>query len=126
MFSREALNDLMPWIAAANVDVKTFDPGKYAALGGSLDTVRENVESMARAGVHVELTNLVVPGISDSSEEFDCMVDWIADVSPDTPLHISRYFPAHRFSAPPTDIGLMQSFKVSAVRKLNHVHLGNV
>ena len=126
MFSPEALNDLMPWIDAANVDVKTFDPVKYAALGGSLDVVLENVRSMARAGVHVELTNLVVPGISDSLEDFERMVDWMASISPDMPLHISRYFPAHRYAAPPTDIGLMRAFEASAGRKLKRVHLGNV
>ncbi|MCL2010290.1 MAG: radical SAM protein [Synergistaceae bacterium] len=126
MFSREALNDLLPWIDAANVDVKTFDSGKYADMGGSLDTVRENVESMTRAGVHVELTNLIVPGISDSPEDFERMTDWIASISPDIPLHISRYFPAHRCPAPPTDIGLMRGFQASARRKLKSVHLGNV
>ena len=126
MFSREVLNDLVPWIDAANVDVKTFDSEKYATLSGSLDVVRENVESMARAGVHVELTNLVTPGISDSPENFEHMVDWIADVSADMPLHISRYFPAHRYSASPTDIDLLLRFEALAKRKLKRVHLGNV
>jgi len=125
MFSPEVLDDLMPWIDAANVDVKTFDNEKYAALGGSIDVVRENVKSMVRAGVHVELTNLVVPGISDSLEDFERMVDWIAGIS-DIPLHISRYFPAHRFSESPTDIGLMRGFESLARQKLTHVHLGNV
>ena len=126
MFSLEALNDLIPWIDAANVDVKTFEPEKYAGMGGSLDIVRENVESMVRAGVHIELTNLVVPGVSDSLEDFERMVDWIASISPDIPFHISRYFPAHRCSAPPTDIDLMRSFEALASRKLKYIHLGNV
>ncbi|MDR2523237.1 MAG: radical SAM protein, partial [Synergistaceae bacterium] len=59
MFSREALTDLLPWVDAANVDVKTFAPEKYAALGGSLETVKANVARMLEGGVHVELTNLV-------------------------------------------------------------------
>ena len=126
MFSPEALNDLLPWIDAANVDVKTFYSEKYAGIGGSLDIVRKNVESMVRTGVHIELTNLIVPGISDSPDGFELMVDWIAGISPEIPLHISRYFPAHRYPAPPTDIGLMRDFEASARRKLKHVHLGNV
>ena len=126
MFSREALSDITPWIDAANVDVKTFDAEKYTVMGGSLGVVRENVEYMVRSGVHVELTNLIVPGISDSPDGFERMVDWIAGISPDIPLHISRYFPAHRYSAPPADIGLMRRFESSARRKLKRVHLGNV
>lgn len=126
MFSWEALSDLAIWIDAANVDVKTFDSEKYAGMGGSLRTVRENVEYMVRAGVHVELTNLIVPSISDSQDDFDRMIDWIAGISLDIPLHISRYFPAHRYSAPLIDIDLMRRFESSAKRKLKRVHLGNV
>jgi pyruvate formate lyase activating enzyme len=54
------------------------------------------------------------------------MVEWIAGLSPETPLHISRYFPAHRYGAPPTDVGLMRRFEAIAGEKLAHVHLGNV
>jgi pyruvate formate lyase activating enzyme len=129
MFSAEARDELAPWIDAANVDVKTFDAAHYTAMGGSLDVVKENVEELTRAGVHIELTHLVVPGISDSREDFTRLVDWIAEFSlnvPNTPLHISRYFPAHNCSAPPTDIGLMREFEAIAKQKLNYVHLGNV
>ncbi|MDR1621228.1 MAG: radical SAM protein [Synergistaceae bacterium] len=126
MFSAEARDELAPWVGAANVDVKTFDPVKYTALGGSLDVVKENVASWVRAGVHVELTNLVVPGISDSREDFTRMVDWVAEISPAVPLHISRYFPAHKYAAPPTSVGLMKAFEALAGRRLTHVHLGNV
>lgn len=126
MFSGEALADLMPCVDAANVDVKTFDAEAYSAMGGSLDVVKANVEFMIRAGAHVELTNLIVPGISDSRSNFADMVAWIADVSPDIPLHVSRYFPAHNYAAPPTDIALMTDFADVARQKLKHVHLGNV
>jgi pyruvate formate lyase activating enzyme len=126
MLSAEARDELTPWIDAVNVDVKTFDPVKYAALGGSLDVVKENAAGWVRAGVHVELTNLVVPGISDSREDFARMVDWIAEISPQVPLHISRYFPAHKYSAPPTSVALLKEFATIAGRKLTKVHLGNV
>lgn len=126
MFSPEAAADLAPFVDAANIDVKTFDAAAYSAMGGSLDTVRANVEYFVRAGVHVELTNLVVPGVSDSRDDFAEMVGWIAGLSPDIPLHISRYFPAYRYDAPPTDVALMRSFSALAEQKLKRVHLGNV
>ncbi|MDR3264429.1 MAG: radical SAM protein [Synergistaceae bacterium] len=126
MWTGEVAAELTPLIDAANVDVKTFDAAKYSAMGGSLDTVKKNVEALARAGAHVELTTLVVPGISDAREEFAEMTDWIAGIGPEIPLHISRYFPAYRYSAPPTDVALMKDFATLARQKLKHVHLGNV
>ena len=126
MFSSQALTDLIPSIDAANVDIKTFDPVTYASLGGSLATAKKNVAQLLDAGVHVELTNLVVPQISDSVCDFENMIDWIADLSPDVPLHISRYFPAYRLTAPPTDIALMKKFCAIAKRRLSRVHAGNV
>ncbi|MDR1359888.1 MAG: radical SAM protein [Deltaproteobacteria bacterium] len=126
MFSPALVRDLAPWIEAANVDLKTFSARSYAALGGSLDVVRENIVFLARAGVHVELSMLIVPGVSEAEEDFLRAVDWIADLDADLPLHISRYFPAHRHTAPPTDIALLRRFAALAGQKLSHAHLGNV
>jgi pyruvate formate lyase activating enzyme len=126
MFSRELCSELASVIRAANVDVKTFDAEIYRKLGGDLEVVTSNVEILIGNGVHVELTNLVVPGVSDSMDGFARMVGWIAGVSRDIPLHISRYFPAFRYDAPPTDARLMERFHAHAVTKLAHVHLGNV
>lgn len=126
MMSREAAADLASVTAAANIDVKTFNPDIYAAMGGSLERVKENVALMLEAGVHVELTTLVVPGLSDDLHEFACLVDWAAGLSPALPLHISRYFPAHRYNEPATDLDLLKSFETLALARLQHVHLGNV
>ncbi len=126
MFSPEALADLIPVIDAANVDLKTFNPLMYAKLGGSLEAVKSTVAHLCKAGIHVELTTLVVPGISDDPDEFIALADWVASVSPDIPLHISRYFPAHQYTAPPTDLVLLRRFQELAKARLRHVHLGNV
>ena len=50
---------------------------------------------------------------------------WIAGLNPDVPLHITRYFPRHRYSEPPTDISLMKELKANAEQYLNRVLLGN-
>jgi pyruvate formate lyase activating enzyme len=126
IFSSSLCADFSRVISAANVDVKTFNAETYRRIGGCLDTVMSNVESLLRGGVHIELTNLVVPGISDSIEDFVRMVDWIAGMDRRIPLHISRYFPAFRYSAPPTDVRVMEKFCSYAITKLSRVHLGNV
>jgi pyruvate formate lyase activating enzyme len=126
MYSEALLGDLVSFVDAANIDVKCFNPGTYARLGGSLAAVMRTVPALLSAGVHVEVTTLVVPGVSDSPEEFARELDWLADLSPELPLHISRYRPAHKFTAPPTDIALLQRFAAMAGERLKHVHVGNV
>lgn len=126
MFSPKALRDLTPLIDAANVDLKTFNPLAYTELGGSLEAVKNTIVYFLKDGVHLELTTLVVPDISDEVDEFAALVDWVADLSPDVPLHISRYFPAAGYKAPATDLNLLNRFRDLASAKLHYVHLGNV
>lgn len=126
LFSEDARDSLANYVDAINIDVKTFSDEKYEKLGGSLDTVKSNVTFLAGRGVHIELTCLVVPGVSDSEDEFADMVDWIAGISKDIPLHISRYFPAYRYTAPPTSLSLMERLEQHAKSRLDYVYLGNV
>ncbi|MDR2934966.1 MAG: radical SAM protein, partial [Candidatus Adiutrix sp.] len=122
----EGLADLGPWVAAANVDVKTFNPETYRRLGGSLPAVQGTVAALLDLNVHVELTTLVVPGVSDDPEEFAALVDWVAGLDRNLPLHLSRYFPAHRYEAPATEIDLLRRFRNLALGRLTRVFLGNV
>jgi len=126
LFSPELLRDLTPVVEAANVDLKTFNALAYTNLGGSLEMVKNTVTHFLQAGVHLELTTLVVPDVSDDVEEFAALVDWVAGLSPDIPLHISRYFPAAAYTAPPTNLNLLDRFQGMAAARLRHVHLGNV
>lgn len=126
MYSEALLRDLAPWVDAANIDLKCFNAKIYAGMGGSLETAMAAVPFLLQAGTHVELTNLVVPGLTDSPEEFTAMADWIASISPDIPLHISRYFPANKYRHPPTPLPLLQNFAAIAKAKLRHVRVGNV
>ena len=124
--SREVAVELAPWVDAANVDLKAFTPEAYRRLGGDLETVKDNIAAWVRGGPHVELTCLVVPGISDDAGAFAAMVEWIAALSPGIPLHITRYFPARHYDAPPTDRRLLEALAAAARERLTRVHLGNV
>jgi pyruvate formate lyase activating enzyme len=126
MFSESLCDEAIRRVVAMNVDVKTFDSTAYTRLGGSLDAVARNVERLVAGGVHVEITNLVVPGVSDSPDDFANLVGWAAGISPELPLHISRYFPSFRFDEPPTDVSLIKKFHGIAQEKLKYVYTGNI
>ena len=126
LISPAALAELGPRVAAANVDLKTFNPETYRRLGGSLSAVQATVTALMDMGVHVELTTLVVPGISDHPEEFAALVDWVAGLDRNLPLHLTRYFPAHQYRAPATELDLLHFFQRQAEARLTRVILGNI
>lgn len=114
---------------AINIDLKCFSEEGYGALGApdGLCTVKRNIETAVDSGVHVEVTTLVVPGISDSPQQFEGECAWLASLDRSIPLHISRFFPQYKMTdAAPTDVALMLRFRSIAERYLDNVYLGNV
>jgi len=123
---QEPLEKLLPHVDAMNIDVKAFTNDYYRRLcAGRLDPVRRTVEIAVRHCL-VELTTLLVTGENDSPGEIRELVDWIARVDREIPLHLSRYFPHYRFDAPPTPLATMRCAREIAREKLPYVYLGNV
>lgn len=125
--SPKPLEELIPYIDAINVDMKALDEDYYKRLcSGRLQPVLSNITRLVEAGVHVELTNLLVTGQNDSEDQIKRLVDWVAELSPDLPLHFSRYFPAYQLALPPTpEERLDKAYELGRAR-LNYVYLGNV
>ena len=122
----EPFAELVKWVDAMNIDVKGNEEFYRRLTGGRLEPVRRNVETAVRAGVHVEVTNLLVTDANESREQVTELVDWLAAVSPRVPLHFSRYFPNHRYDAPSTPVRVIEEAADIARRKLEFVYVGNV
>ena len=125
MICTEPLTRLLPHVDAMNIDLKAWHTDTYRRLGGDLEAVKGTIARAVAHGVHVEVTTLVVPGISDRAEDMDEEAQWLAALSPDLPLHISRYFPRHRMHTPPTPIAAIDALTAVAARHLRYVHRGN-
>ena len=127
---KEPLADLLPYIDAANIDLKSFSDEIYQRVsGGHLSTVLDTILAMRDAGVWIELTNLVIPGINDDMEMIRRMCQWIvANGLAEAPLHFSRFFPKYRMAdIPPTPVEtLRQARKIALDEGLKYVYLGNV
>lgn len=122
----EPLEALLPYIDAMNIDVKGFSDQYYnETCVGELHPVLKTVEIASRH-CHVEITTLLVTGLNDSEEEIAGLVDWLAGVGKDIPLHFSRYFPNYKMELPPTPIATMERARDIASKKLSYVYLGNV
>ncbi|HBN85761.1 MAG TPA: AmmeMemoRadiSam system radical SAM enzyme [Clostridiales bacterium] len=125
--SLKPLDELLPFVDAANIDLKCYNKEKYKeVLGGELEVVKNNIARIHKAKVHLEITMLIVPGISDDPGEFEEVVNFIAGLSRDIPLHLTRYFPAHNYRKSPTDLNVIYQLKHIADKHLKTVYLGNV
>ena len=122
------LDEISPYIDAMNIDLKCFNADIYKnVLGGDLDMTRRFIERAVKSA-HVELTCLIVPGISDSPDMMREMTSWIAslDGGKDIPLHVSRFFPRfHMSNEMPTPVSVVYDLAEIAKEKLEYVYTGN-
>lgn len=124
--NREPFLELLPLIDAANIDLKFFSDEHYRRYSGaSLAPVLDSIE-LAHKHTHIELTTLVVTGINDTIETMRDIIRWIAALDKNIPWHISRYHPAYKYSAPPTDIGFLEKVYQEARSVLPFVYVGNI
>jgi pyruvate formate lyase activating enzyme len=126
-----AWEELRPYLDAANVDVKAFTDDFYRRICGvpKIKPVLETCEWMAKHGIHLEVTYLVIPKENDSSEEIHKFCEWVANkLGPKVPTHFSRFYPQYRMTDhPPTPVEtLEQAFKIAKDAGLNYVYIGNV
>lgn len=120
------LEEILPFIDAMNIDLKGFTEAYYEKLGGSLLQVKEFILRAVK-DCHVELTTLIVPGENDSEKEMEEEARWIASVSEDIPLHVTRFFPRYQMTGRgPTDIGQLHRLACAAGKYLKNVFVGNV
>lgn len=119
------LRKILPYIDAMNIDVKGFTDEYYRKnCAGRLEPVIRTVE-IAHTKCHVELTTLLVTGLNDSPEEIRQLVDWVASLNPEIPLHFSRYFPNFEFDLEATPYETLERARDIARLKLSYVYIGN-
>ncbi len=123
-FCLEPLEELIPLIDAANVDLKGFTQEFYGWVGGDLETVKRFIARLAGT-CHVEVTTLIVPGRNDGEEEMDRLSSWLSGLG-DIPLHLSRCFPRYHFDAAPTPADKLYALADIARTHLKYVYLGNI
>lgn len=126
----ECIEVIAPYIDAANIDLKSFSDKFYRAnCGGTLLPVLESLKLLKAKKIMLELTTLVIPGLSDDMEMLKKIAEFIKEeLSPETPWHISQFYPAHKLShhkLTPTET-ITKICEMGYETGLKYVYSGNV
>ncbi len=122
----EPYDAILPLIDALNVDIKSMDEDFYRRVcKGKLAPILRNVEKTV-GKAHIEITNLVIPGLNDADDNFERLAKFLAGLDPFIPLHFSRYFPMYKMDNPPTPPETLFRAAEIAKRWLKYVFVGNI
>ena len=125
-----AVEKIAPYLDAINVDLKAFRDETYRqVMKARLEPVLTCLKSLVAAGIWVEVTTLVVPGMNDSPGELRDIAGFIAgELGPDVPWHVSRFHGDYKMtSAPSTPIETLETAsRIGIEAGLRYVYCGNV
>jgi len=127
--TKKAIDLLAPYIDAMNIDIKSFNDKFYQELCcAKLKPVLECVKYAYSKGIWCEITTLLIPTKNDSDEEIREIAQFIYDISPTIPWHISAFHPTYKL----TDINrtpistLHRAYKIGLDVGLKYVYVGNI
>lgn len=120
--------DILQLIDALNVDIKSMEEGFYRKqCKGTLKPVLDFCVQAVRAGRHLEITNLLIPGLNDGEEQVRELALWIAEnLGTGVPLHLSGYYPQYKMELPATPSQALERSRAICASVLDHVYVGNV
>ena len=126
--NKEPLQELLKHMDAFNIDLKAFSEQFYKEYTkSSLEPVKDTLKDIAKAGKHLEITNLVIPTLNDDESEFESMMQWIEkNLGDEVIMHISRYYPSYQLDIDATSVNKMLRFEEIAKKYVKYVYLGNV
>jgi len=119
-----------PYLDAANIDLKGMSDKFYKELcSARLQPVLDTIKRMYENKIHIEITNLIIPGYNDSKELIRDLVKFMVDeVGVEVPLHFTRFFPYYKLNhLEPTPVETLQmAQKIAKEAGMKYVYIGNV
>lgn len=127
--SEETIRLIKGMLDGANVDLKAFNDKFYREqCGARLEPVLSSIGLLKEAGVWIEITTLLIPGLNDNQDELKELARFIRSIDPSIPWHISRFHPAYKaLNIPPTPLeSLRRARQIGISEGLKYVYTGNV
>lgn len=128
--NEKAVEELLPVIDIFSISIKSIDPEYYRRYTtGRLQPVLDATRQVYLAGKHVEVSTLMITGISDNDKTARDVSDWVLkDLDASVPLHFVRFHPDYKMrDSIRTPIpNLLRARELSLDMGVEQVYLGNV
>jgi pyruvate formate lyase activating enzyme len=124
----QVLEYLRPWIDLYKVDLKSFSDRHYHELGGRIGPILDTIRRLHAMGTWLEIVTLLIPGFNDSEDELKGLADFLANISPDIPWHVTAFHQDYKMDEPdntqPED--LLRAAEIGKNAGLRYVYAGNL
>jgi len=128
----DAIDAIAPYLDAATVDFKGNGNSEFYrrfAQAPKVEPIFESLKAMKSKGIHIEITDLIVPKYGDSVDDAKALAEWIeGNLGPETPFHVLRFHPDYKLldlpSTPVTSIE--RTVDAAKGAGLRYVYGGNV
>jgi pyruvate formate lyase activating enzyme len=128
--NEKPFRELSKYLDATNIDLKGYSENFYSTYTtGKLQPVLNALKIAKDEGLHLEITNLVIPDANDDPNIIRNMCKWIVDsLGTNYPLHFSRFFPKYKLlNRPPTAVKTLQEAKkIAESEGIKYVYIGNI
>jgi pyruvate formate lyase activating enzyme len=127
--SEAPLRELSTVLDAANIDLKFFREESYRRVSRArLQPILDAIRLYHELGVWLEITTLVIPGLNDSDGELRQIAEFIYDINPGIPWHVTAFYPTYKMldrNATPVET-LRRARSIGLDTGLRYVYEGNV
>ena len=130
--SGQCLDAVIPYLDAINVDLKSFDDNFYKNnCQARVQPILDNLKRLKQEQVHVEITTLIIPTLSDDRDMLKQIADFIVnELDAETPWHLSKFSPSISWKLKKipstTDDIIYDTYEIGKQAGLKYVYVGNI
>jgi pyruvate formate lyase activating enzyme len=124
----QVLEFLRPWIDLYKVDLKGFSDRHYHELGGRIAPILDSIRRIHQIGFWLEIVTLLIPGFNDSDDELRRLAEFLANISPDIPWHVTAFHADYKMNdeRDTTPDDLLRAAEVGRAAGLRYIYAGNL